>query len=474
MAALRAEEERLLLRVNGFAAKHTEGGKKRSRKLANKEMVCREFASSGTCRWGDSCRFVHPKATSAEEVGSPLWKELHVTTIREELRKEADDRSKLLIVELPRVPAPPDASASSSSSGGAAVDIPLGPLVRPATVIERYYKSLYTPDHGWIGLHSNKLLVAGVAAAHPALVRARRLHAERRSWPCTATATATAAVAPATGAAAIPAVVAGGDGVGAALTAGVGDVPPAASMVAETIAVAPDVAASPPIPVASPACACLRCTPLVRVEFAKALHTLSVSGKRKLFAVQMHATQALGLIALCDGSRWPIVAGARAAVVELNSRLLWPDQKTSIAPMLGAGKVAKTTSTVGIGAGAAEPAVTADGRVSPYINADGSLRWGTPSHLLLEQSEGESSLGVGGTPATHLASSIAHKMPAVDCFRFFRCRSRLPCRPDGADPRDDGSDCGGVAAQGGLRSAVRRPSGYCRSCCISWWRGWCC
>lgn len=184
------------------------GSKKRRREEKRCTEPCFEYARSGTCKFGDSCRFGH-------DVVKALPADMGKVAMRELAAKRAADYSSgaaaasssaaetshaagvaAADAELPPPPPPPplvasgageEPQAAAASAADSADDAKValaglgalvGPSVTPLSMIARFYTRFFSlgfdanrfsEDH-YVHLQANRIALVGIAPAHP-LVR---------------------------------------------------------------------------------------------------------------------------------------------------------------------------------------------------------------------------------------------------------------------------------------------------------------
>jgi hypothetical protein len=183
------------------------GAKKRRREEMRGTQSCHSWASTGTCSYGDACRYSH------SDVVAPVVEQRG----KDQMRALAIEREKLFIQggvaaggvegaesvgtgEATAAAASTSASASAGSAAsasapaGAYAKVPdlatlsslgnaqermVGPQVTPLSQVARYYTRMFSPGMGrggaapgwdiYVHLQANRVCVVGVASAHPLL-----------------------------------------------------------------------------------------------------------------------------------------------------------------------------------------------------------------------------------------------------------------------------------------------------------------
>ena len=169
------------------------GSKKRRREEMKGSKSCYEWANTGTCAFGEACRYSHD-AVAKPETGHKG---------RETLRALAQEREVLFVTggaggggaEGGGAGAGAAAAAASAAATAPAAASLLaattsqerlvGPQVTPLSALARYYTRLYSPGTGtgasspgwdtYVHLQANKCCVVGLASAHPLLLHASPL-----------------------------------------------------------------------------------------------------------------------------------------------------------------------------------------------------------------------------------------------------------------------------------------------------------
>lgn len=175
------------------------GAKKRRREEMRGTQSCHSWVSTGTCSYGDACRYSH------SDVVAPVVEQRG----KDQMRALAIEREKLFIkggVASGGVEGGAEggdgAGAGGAAGGGAAgsstaattTKVPdlatlstlgnaqermVGPQVTPLSQVARYYTRMFSPgvgkggaSPGWdiyVHLQANRVCVVGVASAHPLL-----------------------------------------------------------------------------------------------------------------------------------------------------------------------------------------------------------------------------------------------------------------------------------------------------------------
>jgi hypothetical protein len=153
------------------------GSKKRRREATRCSRPCHSFAATGTCTYGDACRFAHGEAASqapAEEG-------------RDVMRALAQRRERLFAAGGG---GGGEGGGGDGSSGGGGAPLPppppppvgldrmVGPQVTPLSVVARYYTRMFAPGVGgvappgwdtYVYLQANCVAVVGLAPSHALL-----------------------------------------------------------------------------------------------------------------------------------------------------------------------------------------------------------------------------------------------------------------------------------------------------------------
>ena len=178
------------------------GSKKRRREEKRCTEPCYEYARSGACKFGDSCRFGHDVVKALpEDMGKVAMRELAAkraadyssgaaaasssaveTSHATGAAADAPDLSPNLVIsvgEEPQAAAAPAAdSAYDAKVALSGLGALVGPSVTPLSMIARFYTRFFSlgfdanrlsEDH-YVHLQANRIALVGIAPAHP-LVR---------------------------------------------------------------------------------------------------------------------------------------------------------------------------------------------------------------------------------------------------------------------------------------------------------------
>lgn len=148
------------------------GSKKRRREAQRGSQPCHEFARSGACKYGDSCRFGHEVVKEGPDARSHMRGLAVARAARFEGGAAASAEADAGAEGEQRLEE--DAVEDVALAGLSAM---VGPTVTPLSMIERFYTRLFSlgvdairrGEDQFVHLQANRVALVGIAPAHPLL-----------------------------------------------------------------------------------------------------------------------------------------------------------------------------------------------------------------------------------------------------------------------------------------------------------------